>query len=945
MMEELSKFRNIEAHIDKALAAGNLDDAEALAASYCQSAGLDNTDAEPARSPRFRSTYLAAQVALAAGRLGQALERLAPLLAVTNRLPAELAAQVRLFAAEALARLHRHTEARELLDQVPDDVLRPQPLLHLRALRIRLWLDEVGGLAPDLARCARSLEAAGETANLALLVCEEGRAWGRARDLARAEQCWLRAERLSKSLGADPIRADVLLQLGRLNHVRGHLAVALDWYEAALGCASKGPQALEIRLRRLLVCLDINQGDLAPREAERLLGETSPDQFPEEIRPLAAMVQALLADAAPVEPSDELRAYREAAHGDAAAARRLYRAALEATASPPRQARLALALGLLALTQNDRVEADSWLHRAEEIARSLDLPEVLTQALQARGQIAARFDKDDARARRLFEEAVVVAEVQASQFSQCVDVPAYRQRGGTVLRQLLRAACRRGDAAGVFRYQELERGRLLLDLWRAGPPSECRQVFLDLPELADLEERIAGCVEELTHSRADPEQRAQRRALVGHLEELQFQQDRLLEEFLRDRSRRTNAALPGLPDLGELQKALPPGTLYLAPVVDEEALYLLAASRDGPAQVLRGQGSAAGFRDAVDGLRGCLAGQLARYQHGLSLGRHERAELDGRLADLNRGPLGDALSQVLGGEPSPRRRLLWVPDGALHGLPIHALRRPERYLIEDHEVVWTFSGALFVHQARTRKQTRGRFRPALVVTEAPAVLPRAADEGRGVAGSFPWSRTLHGAAATRDALHARLGRARAVHFACHAHFDTEHPLAACLALPSGEWMRAVDWLHEPVAGLPLGRVGAAGGSGGLRPGDWPLRRRGAGGARRPLACGRPRGIALHVALLPHAPDGRPGGGACPSPAGNFGRARRLSPVLGRVRPFRRRLRAAGSGLVLALAGTLAAAPAPTPLPAVRSGARPPTVAARDSHGTPRAATPSNIVRR
>jgi CHAT domain-containing protein len=42
-----------------------------------------------------------------------------------------------------------------------------------------------------------------------------------------------------------------------------------------------------------------------------------------------------------------------------------------------------------------------------------------------------------------------------------------------------------------------------------------------------------------------------------------------------------------------------------------------------------------------------------------------------------------------------------------------------------------------------------------------------------------------------------------VHFACHAYFAAQHPLAACVALPGGGSWRAVEWLSEPVDGLPL----------------------------------------------------------------------------------------------------------------------------------------------
>jgi CHAT domain-containing protein len=126
-----------------------------------------------------------------------------------------------------------------------------------------------------------------------------------------------------------------------------------------------------------------------------------------------------------------------------------------------------------------------------------------------------------------------------------------------------------------------------------------------------------------------------------------------------------------------------------------------------------------------------------------------------------------------------------------------------RYLVEDFEFVWTFSGALLVHQAKTRKQRRGRFRPAVVVADKPTVLPEAEREGNGVAASFLWGRRLPADVANRKSLRSWLARARVAHFACHAEFDGQRPLAARLNLPSGEAVHALEWLEEPVAGLPL----------------------------------------------------------------------------------------------------------------------------------------------
>jgi hypothetical protein len=652
-------------------------------------------------------------------------------------------------------------------------------------------------LAPGLAACADSLRKRDDAANLALLAFEEGRAWEQAGDLERAQACWRRAERASVPLPPGPVRADVQLQMGRLDHLRGLLPSALRRYDDALAHAPPGPQQLELRLRRLLVRLEVGPAESVQREAGSFLHALALDRLPEEIQPLARMVSALVRGTLAVDSSVEERAHHALRQGDADAAGALYHEAFAATAVPERRARFALALGVLALEGRGRADADAWLRRAEELARTHDLPEVLRRALrralEARGRLAAELDGAEDEARPLLEEAVALAEVQASQFAHSMDAAAYRQQRRGVLRHLLAAACRRGAAADVFHCQELDRGRLLLDLWRAAP---IRRPFVQLAGLDDLERQIAACEDELTAAGE-----AGRQAVLRRREELRLLRDRLLEGYLRDRSRRGTAALPALPTLADLQRRLPPGTLYVAPSIVDDELHLLTVDRGGAA-VRCVPGRVMQLLEDIAALRACLAAQLARYRRGLPLGRPERSDLDGCLEALARGPLGAGSFEALAACRARPRRLLWVPEGPLHGLPLHALREGGRYLVEEVEVVVTFSGALLVHQARARRR-RSPLRPAVVVTESPAVLPDAEREGEGVAASFLRSRHLRGSEANRAALRRRLASARAVHFACHADFEGGHPLGACLRLPSGESVRAPEWLDEPIDGLPL----------------------------------------------------------------------------------------------------------------------------------------------
>jgi tetratricopeptide (TPR) repeat protein len=783
-----------EAAIDSALAAGDLDRAEALARDYRRAAEGDSDVREPDRKPEFRAAYMAARVALDAGQLGQAVERLAPLLQVADRLPTALAGRVCLLAAEALARQRRGAAARSLLDRVPDAVRASDPLVRLRALRVRLWLDEVGDLGDELTGCRRSLEERGDTTNLALLACEEGRAWEKAGDLGRAEECWRRAESCSAGLADGPIRADVLLQLGRLDHLRGRLAAALQRYDAVLSCVKPGPQRLETQLRRQLVRFDLVAWDAARAEASHLLAALHRGALPEEVRPLAGMVEALLEGVAPPDAAPELRGYLAALRGDTGAARSYYADALARGSSPERRARAVLALGLLALHQRAPAEARLWLRQAEELGRSYDLPEVLIRALQVSGQIAAELEGNDDLARGLFEDVVLLGEVVAGRLTNHIERAAYRGQLGSVLQNLLRSACRRGDAAAVFRYQELERGRLLLDLLASTGPA---RVPLFRSEAFQKFQRELQQVEDELRTAAGP---AHDRLLRQHAV-LLLQRDRCFEAYLGERGRDRDAVLPAIPDIAELQQILPPDTLYVAPVLTEDELFLLVVVREGKAAVVPGGPSAAVLRRDLEAWRESVQAQFQRYRHGW-LNRTDRADLDALLEGLGHGPLGEALASLRPESPTPCRRLLWVPHGPLHALPIQALRRDKRYLIEDQEVVWHFGGALLVRQARYCRR-RSRFRPALVVTESAAVLPEAEREGDGVAGAFWRGRRLRGKEASRSTVHAALGRAVAAHFACHAEFDPDRPLAACVRLPSGEALHALEWLDEPVAGLRL----------------------------------------------------------------------------------------------------------------------------------------------
>jgi hypothetical protein len=77
---DVRQATQLETDIDQALAHCDLDRAEELASRYRTIASAEASNGDPAHSLTFRSNYLAAQVALAGGRLWLAVQRLAALM-------------------------------------------------------------------------------------------------------------------------------------------------------------------------------------------------------------------------------------------------------------------------------------------------------------------------------------------------------------------------------------------------------------------------------------------------------------------------------------------------------------------------------------------------------------------------------------------------------------------------------------------------------------------------------------------------------------------------------------------------------------------------------------------------------------------------------------------------------------------------------------------------
>jgi CHAT domain-containing protein/tetratricopeptide (TPR) repeat protein len=806
-----------EERIAQALARLDLRQAEEEADRFLVDAASDPIGDDPATAPLARARWMAAQVSLTAGRLDQALVRAGTLAPIVDRFQTPLTCRYWLLVAEAQARLGRPSAAREALARIAGDLLdhcRRTPLLQLRRLRIHLWLGELDHIEGELAHCLYQLN--GDSFNASLLCLDVGRAHEEAGNLDAAQSFWQQALALSGTPETGPVRAEVLIQLGRVAHLRGRLQQALDHYEEAGNCAApQTPAPAEVKLREALVWVELGRADQARQHVQELFRTFS--GFAQELVPLARTVADLLGYAAGPSGRDEVKAWQAARRGERQAALALYGRLVAEERSSERRTRLGLALALLEKAEGREKEAAARLAEVERLARTHSLPEVLWRCLEARGTWAAETEEDDTLALKWLEEAIVVSETQGRQLRYGTIAAVYHLKRANLLRLLLRAKCRRGDARAVFHYQELERGRLLLELYSVagtgsgeGSPVRGQIAGMIGPaslELAAIDKQLSLCETLLGLDGVTPEQNGQ---LAAKRVEMGLRRDRLLEAHLTDRSRRGDTSLPVLPGLAELEAALPAGTVYVSACLLEDELFLLVVRRGEGAKVIQVDEPAPHVVAWTNGWREQLHRTLAEYREG-QWSSSAQAALEEPLHALGRSNWGAAMfGLVREGE-----RLLWVPDDALHGLPLAALRRGGRYLVEKVEIVHAFSGAFAVLSsssgssaapvlAKKDGKRRGpRRNQRVVVAESEQELPFAAQEGERVSAALGRSLVLHGQQASKQTLELLLASARVLHFACHAYFDASHALNASLQLPSGESWRLLEWLGGPGAGLPL----------------------------------------------------------------------------------------------------------------------------------------------
>jgi CHAT domain-containing protein/Tfp pilus assembly protein PilF len=128
------------------------------------------------------------------------------------------------------------------------------------------------------------------------------------------------------------------------------------------------------------------------------------------------------------------------------------------------------------------------------------------------------------------------------------------------------------------------------------------------------------------------------------------------------------------------------------------------------------------------------------------------------------------------------KHLVFVPHGALHFLPFHALRAGGEYLCDRHTVSYAPSGTVF---ALCQEQVDKNLRNSLVMGVPDERAPEILSEVKSVAALLPHPELFLGGEATVNVLREHGSTSNLLHIATHGSYRQDNPMFSCIRMGDG----------------------------------------------------------------------------------------------------------------------------------------------------------------
>ncbi len=438
-----------------------------------------------------------------------------------------------------------------------------------------------------------------------------------------------------------------------------------------------------------------------------------------------------------------------------------------------------LVLARIALQNGDIDEALQHANHAVSSLAQMESPPLSYQAHLLLGNIH-RARKDPASAYAAYQVARDALEGLRSGIRGEELKIAFLKNRLEIYENLAELCLNRGtgvaDLEEAFTYMEQAKSRTLMDLFiRPAPaPAENEAAVSELVRsIRDLREELNYYYSLIEREQLQPEVQTPDRIAALH-KQAQHREKELLR-MLRDASE-TEAAQAGLHAptsvaLPAIREAIPTDTLLVEffQIRDRVLVCLLGPQR---LQIL-----AVTLEARVLGILRLLQFQLAKFHlHPEYLETFQESLVAATQAHL-RELYEELIAPITPNLQS--QHLIFVPHGALHYVPFHALFDGREYLADRHTISYAPSASVFTLSRQRSVNPSGA---SLIFGVPDSQAPAIADEVKALAGILPDAELFLGPQANEDALRRKGPHSRLIHIATHGHFRQDNPMFSAIRL-------------------------------------------------------------------------------------------------------------------------------------------------------------------